>query len=378
MRIPFADALRAGLDDLIQRAAERCCLRKIPALGIARSLPLDVKIARAASWLDELGRRRVFNGTVLLARQGRVLLEKSHGFADVSGLVPLSGDSSFSLASVSKQFTATGIMILAQRGKLGLRDGLERHIPELAHYRDVTITHLLQHTSGLPDYMSLADDYWDPEVVLTEKGVIALLQQHRPPPYFAPGESFDYSNTGYALLGEVIARASGAPYPEFMAAHIFGPLGMQDSAAFNLASKTCPLRSRVYGFRRRFGCFGKRVSHDLNYLDGVYGDGGIYASARDLFRWDAGLREGKLVPCDFYEQAYAPGRLNDGEATSYGFGWEIRPPGTVEHMGEWEGFTTCLSRDLEKQTLLVVLSNQAPSACVDEICLALGGVLEDL
>jgi CubicO group peptidase (beta-lactamase class C family) len=377
MRLPFAEGLRADFDGFLQRAAERCCLRKIPALPIARSLPPAEKIDRATGWLDALGARRVFNGTALIACQADTILERSYGVADVSGLIPLSGDSSFSLASISKHFTAMGVMLLAHRGKLDLGDRLAAHVPELAHYRDVTLTHLLHHTSGLPDYMALADDHWDQEVLLTEKEVIELLQRYGRPD-FAPGEQFAYSNTGYALLGEIVARVSHSSYPQFMAREVFGPLGMKDSAAFNLASKECPLRSRVYGFRKRFGCFGSRVSHDLNYLDGVFGDGGIYASAHDLVRWDRALREGALVPNEFYKQAFAPGKLNDGTTTGYGFGWEVRPPSIVEHMGEWEGFTSYLRRDLSKQTLLVVLSNQAPSACVDAIGMELGAFLDAL
>ena len=217
-----------------------------------------------------------------------------------------------------------------------------------------------------------------PGIVLTTSDLIALFQKHRPPLRFAPGDQFEYSNTGYVLLGEIISRASGRPYAEFMAEEIFKPLGMNDSAAFNLASKECTLRSRVFGLRKRFVCFGKKLACDLNYLDGVFGDGGIYASAEDLARWDAGLRDGKLIAREIYEEAYVSGELNDGDTTGYGFGWEIEPPSVVEHWGEWEGFTSYLRRDLKKQTLLVVLSNLGPSACVDAISAELGLFVEDV
>lgn len=378
MKNQFLRTLRAPVDGLVQVAAAQCCLRKIPALAVPRSGPLEQRFAPVTEWLDTLDERQVFNGSVLIAKEGEILLERHCGFADAEGRVPLTGQASFSLASVSKPFTGLGIAMLAHRGKLGIDATLAHHIPELATYRGITIRHLLHHTSGVPDHMWLADRYWDPDVTLTTADMIALFVQHRPPPRFAPGERFEYSNTGYVLLGEIIARASGKPFVDFMADEIFAPLGMKDSAAYNLTCPVCTLQCRATGMRRRFGCFGKRVSSDMNYLDGVFGDGGIHASAEDLLRWDAALREGRLIPAGVYAQAYESGRLNDGEATGYGFGWEVSPRYVVEHLGEWEGFTTCLRRDLRKHTLLVVLSNLGPAACVDEISVQLGRFVEGL
>lgn len=372
MKIPFLRTLRTPVDEFLRVAAAQCCLRKIPELTVPRSAAPDQRMAAVTDWLDTLDARQVFNGSVLIAKEGSTLLERHCGFADADGQIPLAGNASFSLASVSKPFTGLGIVMLAQRGKLGIDDALAHHIPELTAYRGITIRHLLHHTSGLPDHMGLADRYWDPDVTLTTADMIALFVQHRPPPRFAPGDRFEYSNTGYVLLGEIIARASGRSFIDFMADEIFTPLGMKDSAAYNLTCPVCTLQCRATGMRRRFGCFGKRVSSDMNYLDGVFGDGGIHASAEDLLRWDAALRAGTLVPHDLYAQAYTSGRLNNGEATGYGFGWEVRPRQVVEHLGEWEGFTTCLRRDLRKHTLLVVLSNLGPTACVDEISAQLG------
>jgi CubicO group peptidase (beta-lactamase class C family) len=306
-----------------------------------------------------------FNGSVLFAREGAVVFERYCGFADFEKRIRLSRQSSFSLASVSKPFTALGIMLQAHARKLALDDKLEKFIPELPDSGAITIRHLLHHTSGIADYIELADETWDQKVVFTIQDLLALFQEHRPRPHFFPGREFEYSNTGYALLGEVIARTAGTSYPRFMEEAVFAPLAMKDSAAFNLASKECPLRERVFGFRR---VRGQPVPCDLNFLDGVYGDGGIYASAEDLVRWDRALREGTLLSCDIYREAYVPGLLNNGETTGYGFGWEIEPNNVVEHWGEWEGFTAFIRRDLAKHTLLVVLSNLGPSSEVDPMC----------
>lgn len=374
MKAPFSETLRAPLDRLVGLAASWSSRHKLPALMVTDSQPVEKRMEVLAGWLDALHARDAFNGTVLIAQRGTIRFEKHCGFADVDGVVPLSERSSFSLASVSKPFTAMGIMLLARKKKLTLDDRMAQYVPKLAGYGEITIKHLLHHTSGVPDYMELAGLHWDPERVLTIGDLIDLLAKHRPPPYFAPGERFEYSNTGYALLGEIMSRASGMPYAEFMAEEIFEPLGMNDSAAFNLASKGCPLRSRVFGMRKRFGRFGKKVRCDLNYLDGVFGDGGIYASAEDIARWDSALRDGTLIPNDVYAEAYVSGRLNNGEKTGYGFGWEIESPGVVRHWGEWQGFTSYVRRNLKNHALLVVLSNLGPAAQIEAMSAELGPV----
>jgi CubicO group peptidase (beta-lactamase class C family) len=364
MKVPFSETFRTPLAWSGQLHS-RARWQKLPALMVTNSQPREKRMEVLVRWLDALHARDVFNGTVLFAQHGTIRFEKHCGFTDVDGAVPLSEHSSFLLASVSKPFTAMGIMLLARNGKLTLDDRLAQHIPKLASYGGITIKHLLHHTSGVPDYMDIVGAYWDPARILTNGDLIDLIATHRPQSYFAPGQRFEYSNTGYALLGEIITRLSGSPFAEFMADEIFKPLGMNDSAAFNLASKGCPLRSRVFGMRKRFGQFGKKVRCDLNYLDGVFGDGGIYASARDIARWDSALRDGTLIPNDVYAEAYISGRLNNGEKTGYGFGWEIEAPSVVGHWGEWQGFTSYVRRNLKNHELLVVLSSLGPAAQVE-------------
>jgi CubicO group peptidase (beta-lactamase class C family) len=332
----------------------------IPHLVVDRGLPLDARTEAVADWLQAIYRRNLFSGAVLLAQDGNICFERQYGYADLAETAPLSSRSSFSIASLSKQFTAMAMMMLAHAGRLSLEDTVADHLPELGTYANISIKRMLHHTSGLPDYMKLADERSDKTTVITAKDVVAMLEQFRPPPLFPPGEEFEYCNTGYALLEAILSRLTGLTYPEFMKKEIFDRLHMTDSAAFNLASSECTLNSRVFGFRRSFGGFGKKVLCDLNYLDGVYGDGGIYSSARDLGRWDAALRAGTLLPVEVYKDAYVSGRLNNGEHTGYGYGWEIMSPNVVEHWGNWEGFTAHIRRNLKQQTLLVVLSNLTP------------------
>jgi CubicO group peptidase (beta-lactamase class C family) len=330
----------------------------IPPLVVDRALPPQMRSNGVADWLHEIHRRNLFSGAVLISKVGNVCFEGQYGYADLADSVPLTNHSSFSIASLSKQFTATAMLMLAHGGRLKLDDAVARYLPELNIYGGITIKQMLHHTSGLPDYMALAEKHWDGSRVITARDVVAMLQQFRPPPHFRPGDEFEYNNTGYALLEVILSRVTGLTYPDFMKREIFDRLGMNDSAAFNLASSECPLRSRVFGFSKSF--FGKKVLCDLNYLDGVYGDGGIYSSTSDLARWDAALRYGTLLPVAVCEQAYASGKLNNGAATGYGYGWEIISPNVVEHWGNWEGFTAHIRRDLREHLLLVVLSNFTP------------------
>jgi CubicO group peptidase (beta-lactamase class C family) len=354
------------------------CRRNIPRLQLSDAASQAQRVERLGQWFDDLAARETFNGAVWIAREGATLFAQHYGFADFSNGAPLTTRSSFSLASVSKQFTGMGILLLRQRGLLRLDDPLAKHIPELAFYAGVTLTHLLHHTSGLPDYGELAERNWDPARLLTQNDLITLLATLRPQPYFAPGAQYEYSNTGYALLGGIIARVSRTSFAAFMATEIFDPLHMRDSAAFNLSSPSCPLRERAFGFTRHGGGLDPVEACDLNNLDGTFGDGGIYSSAADLVRWDAALREGRLLPADIYREAYAPGRLNGGRTVDYGFGWEIVAPHIVKHWGEWEGFSAYVWRNLEAHTLLVLLSNLGPPACVDAMTHDLDAFMQSL
>ena len=350
----------------------------IPDLAADPALSFHQQLRQAAEWLHGLYQRGTFNGTVLISEEGKVVFEQHYGFADVAGAIPLTARSSFSLASVSKQFTGMAMMLLAHRQRLSLDDALARYVPELAGYRGITLRHLLHHTSGLPDYMTLAETHRDGGTPVTAQDVVQLLQHYGPPVAFRPGDDFEYSNTGYALLEVVLTRVSGQSYPDFMKVEIFDRLGMADSSAFNLSSRECSLQQRVFGCRTTLAGFGNRELFDLNFLDGVYGDGGIYSSARDLVRWDQALRDGSLIPLSVYQEAYVSGRLNNGDATGYGFGWDLVSADVVEHWGEWQAFSALVRRDLARRTLLVVLSNLAPSSRVDAICKKLSMFVDDI
>ncbi|WP_412067192.1 serine hydrolase domain-containing protein [Rubrivirga sp. IMCC43871] len=331
---------------------------RIPVLRLDQEPDSAARLVRLDGWLEQLHRSGKFNGNVLLARGDEILYEASYGPADLGDEHPLTPRSSFNLASVSKPFTAFAVVLLQHRGALRYDDPIAAYLPEVAYLEGVSIRHLLHHTAGLVDYMKLVRQHVSLSQieVIDTQAVLDLLATHRPGLQFAPGRAFAYSNTGYVLLAEIVARASGQPFGTFLDTHVFSPLGMTDTAVVTRGSAPV-LAQRVQGFQRAYGLFGgPRRLRDLGVFDGVVGDGGMYASARDVWTWHRALSDGCLVPPDAYAEAYRVGTLADGTQTGYGFGWYVRGR-VAEHAGGWLGFATYLHRDLRDDGLIVALDN---------------------
>jgi len=328
----------------------------IPPLVVHKDGDRNNKINKLHNWLNKLHSRGKFNGVVLLSVDGDVVLRRAYGFADVDDKKHLNEHSSFNLASVSKQFVAAGVVLLKHQGKLSYADKLGEYIPELSFYGEITIRHLLNHTSGIPDYLKLASDSLNESEIVTVPKLIAIYASKKPQTRFRPGEKFEYNNMGYVLLAEIIERVTNMKFSAFMEKNIFQPLGMTHTTVFNLLSENEP-ENRVYGFRREFYLFGRKVLRDLNRFDGVVGDGGIYSCAYDLFVWHKALLAGNLIPVEEMAEAYRSGFLNNGKKTGYGFGWFINDDGSVEHAGGWQGFATYFWRDLSTGHMIVVLDN---------------------
>lgn len=340
---------------------------RIPSLDPPKDYSQSKKLNVIDKWLIKLNKNGKFNGTVLLAKNGSIVFENSYGLNADSNTSQFNNNSSFNLASVSKQFTAMGIVILKNKSLLNYDDELSKYIPELSFYEGITIRNLLHHTSGIPDFMRLVIKSRDNEELLTVSEVISLYQNQRPKLNFNSGEKFQYSNTGYVFLTEIIERISEQKFSTFMSENIFIPLGMKDTQVFNLLSDT-QLKNRVYGYSYKYWLFGgNKQPRDLNYFDGIAGDGGIYSSAHDLAIWNEALHEGKLVPNEIYEIAYRPAKLKNGTNSKYGFGWFLNDDNTVEHAGGWQGFTSFIYRNLENNDLIVILDNSSNTLRVNSI-----------
>lgn len=312
---------------------------------------------RLDSALTALHQFQLFNGVVLVAKDGNVLYKKAFGINDVSGKTPLSTQSPFNLASVSKQFVAMTIMLLKEENKLSYEDAVQQHLPTFP-YPNISIRHLLTHTSGMPEYFDLAQRHLILIDTLTNTDLLQLLAHHKPPLEFEPGSRWTYCNTGYVLLASLVEKISGKPFAQFFAERIAQPLRLQHTFVYHFKGPQAPAQ-RVLGMRRENG---KLLSDDLISMDGVIGDGNVYSSVEDLLKWEQALYSEKLVKKSSLDEAFTPVKLNDGRTYPYGFGWSIAKNGQeLSHTGSWVGFRTSINRDLGQKYTLITLDNSGQS-----------------
>lgn len=333
-------------------------MRKILVLLLTCPLLLpaqwNTKIQTVDSALTRLYEQQLFNGTVLIAEKGTVLYKKAFGIAGANEK-QLTTTSAFNLASVSKQFFAMMIMMLKEQGKLRYDDAVQQYLPSFP-YPDITVRHLLNHTSGLPEYFDIAERYRSLLDTLTNESMLALLAAKKPALVFTPGAKFQYCNTNYTTLASVIAKVSGMACETFFDEKIVRPLKLTNTYIYNITMKTYPA-SRVFGFH--YGN-GKPVADDLLWLDGIVGDGNIYSSVEDLYKWDQALYTEKLVKQTTFKEALTAGKLNDGTYTDYGFAWFLRKPGVeVDHTGGWVAFGTYIDRFIATDQTYILLDNSA-------------------
>ncbi len=307
-----------------------------------------------------------FNGVVLLAAKGQIQWEQSYGYRTYADKTPLKKTDIFELASVSKQFTAMIIMMLKDKGKLQFDDPVSKYLQ--IPYPGISIRHLLTHTSGLPDYQSIMDQYWDKSKVAGNKEILEYLNKYAPAKEFEPGTRYSYSNTGYILLASIAEKASGRNFIELCSEWIFRPLGMTSTNIRSLPEKAAVKNfaiGHVYVPERnafiRADSFPS--SNYTIWLGNRKGPGRISSTAQDLLKWDRALYTTKLVTPETLDEAFSSMRLNDGSFSHYGFGWEL-PDNTyygkiVQHTGDNPGYHTQIIRNIGRDKTIIVLSNNA-------------------
>jgi CubicO group peptidase (beta-lactamase class C family) len=292
--------------------------------------------------------------SVSVIKNGKVFYSKAYGMANLEEHAPAITGTNYRLASVTKQFTAMAVMILVDRGKFSLDSRLTDVLPGAPTYlHEVKIRHLLNHTSGIVDYEDLIPESQTVQVL--DKDVLSLLRSIDSV-YFPPGAKFKYSNSGYSLLALVVESVSGQSFAEFLKKNIFAPLGMNHTLAYQQGIST--VDNRAYGYSRSDTGF---VRTDQSVTSAVLGDGGIYSSVDDLFKWDQALYSEALVHSSLFEEALTPARLNDGSRTTYGFGWYVEPHRTTTrylHEGSTRGFRNAILRMPDQQLTIIILTNR--------------------
>ena len=329
----------------------------IAALGIglvtlavgAQTGDIDSRVDKYVQ--DSIRQQRIPGLALAVMRDGKIIKAQGYGLSNIELNVPVSPQTVFQSGSVGKQFTATGIMMLVEEGKVGLDDKITKYFPGAPEsWNKFTVRNLLTHTSGLKDY---TDNNFDYRRDYTEEGMLKMLQAL--PFDFAPGDKYSYSNSGYMLLGILIRKVTGKFYGDFLQERIFNPLGMTTT---RIISEEDIVPNRAAGYQLVKGVIKNQewVSPTLN----TTADGALYFSVLDLAKWDAALYTKKLIKRSSLDQMWTPVRLNNGKTYPYGFGWrihEINGHKLIEHGGSWQGFTTAISRYVDDNLTVVALCN---------------------
>lgn len=303
----------------------------------------------------------------MILEKGQELYKKSYGFSNFDTKELLNDSSVFELASCSKQFTAMAIMMLVEQGKLNYNETLQKFMPDLP-YKNITVENLLTHTSGLPDYMEMITKHWDKKKFVTNYDMVALFKKHKPKVYSQRNETYDYSNTGYALLSVIIEKASGMSYSEYLDKNIFKPLGMKNTRVYNTrGSKSEKINNYAYGYifsdkLQKYMLPDSAEEHDyVIYMDAITGDGTVNSSISDLVKWDQALRENKLVQKSTLERAFSPYKLSNGKNSRYGYGQFLvygdKKEKLAYHSGGWPGYSTLIVHFIDRPVTIVALSN---------------------
>lgn len=323
----------------------------------------DPMIAKLEAIFAPFGDARSPGVAVLVKRDGRVIFERGYGARDLQSFAAIDPQTNFRLASCTKQFTAMAILLLVHDGKLRYEENLTEVFPEFPAYgKSISIRNLLNHTSGLQDYETLMDQeergggrHWTEEYQIQDAEVLALLEKQNAT-IFPPGTKWAYSNSGYVLLGTIVAKVSGKTFGNFLHERIFAPLKMDHTVAYEKGKNE--VADRAFGHTKEGGGWKQT---DQSSTSATLGDGGVYSSLGDLTKWDEALTRHALLSESEMEPALTPGKLAGdarpewptdsdrpaGTPVSYGFGWFLDPyrgHPRMWHYGDTMGFHTYIER----------------------------------
>ena len=330
----------------------------------------NYKSNQFSKFISEMKSKGVTTGNILVYENGEIIFQSSDGLRSIDPIDSLSLDSQFRLASVSKQFTGAAIMKLKQAGSIDYDQKVNTILTDFP-YDKITIKHLLHHTSGIADYIKIINQNFvsqesDKRYILGNNEILEIFYDTNPKLNFQPGDKFEYSNTGYLVLASIVEKVSKQHFRDFLKENIFEPIGMSYSTLFNYQeSDDANMPNRVFGYTK-----GKKdyKLNDYHIVNDVRGDGGVYSTLNDLFKWNMALVNYKILPKEYLDEAWSQGMLNDGEKTSYGFGWSIEDkskPKAVSHSGGWVGFATYLYNEIETKSGYIILTNNSTDTASD-------------
>ena len=297
--------------------------------------------------------RSGFNGSILVGSKGQVVYERYFGMANRETGLKLLPNSSVQLASISKTFTGTAVLYLHQHKFLDINERVQEYIPDFP-YNNITVKMLLNHRSGLPDYLKWVPRFRkDQKTPINNPTVISMFARYKPALEFKPDTRFKYSNSNYAVLASVIEAVTELRYPDFMRKFIFEPLGMKNTFVYE-AEKGLPATATI-SYKYNW------VREPVMFADGVDGDKGIYSTVRDMYRWDQSFYNNTLLNKETLAMAYSPYSFEKAGHKNYGLGWRMinKPDNKViYHNGWWHGNNTVFYRFVEENFTIIMLGNK--------------------
>jgi CubicO group peptidase (beta-lactamase class C family) len=311
----------------------------------------EAAVARVDDFIKtEMQKQKIPGVSLAVVKNGEIILAKGYGFSNLEHQAPVKAETIFQSGSVGKQFTATAVMILVEEGKISLDEKINKYLGEVPEsWQNITVRHLLTHTSGMTDYPSDFDfrrDYTEDELLTRAKAV---------PTGFQPGEKWQYSNLAYVTLGIIIHKVSGKFYGDFLQDRIFKPLQMTTARIISEA-EIIPHRAAGYTLVKNELKNQQWVSPSLN----TTADGALYLNVYDMAKWDAALYGEKLLKKTSLDQMWSPVKLNNGKTHPYGFGWalgEVSGHRIIEHGGAWQGFKSFIARYPNDKLTVIVFAN---------------------
>ena len=293
--------------------------------------------------------RTGFNGAILVAKNGKVLFEDYRGLYDFAKKEPITEHTPFHLASISKTFTGMTILKLYEQGRLSLNDSLTKYFPQIP-YKGITVQMLLDHRSGLPNYLYFMDSIWNKKQKATNEDVLNFMIVHKPAIMSPAGRSYHYCNTNFVLLALIIEQLTKQPFPTYMKDSVFMPLGLVDTYVFSAADTANYIPT--YSVTRPF---------PMDHLDCTYGDKTIYSTVRDLFQWDRVLYENIFLKKSTLDLAFTPYSNERRSMHNYGLAWHLyfnNGDTVVYHNGKWHGSNTVFTRLVQDTATIIVLGNK--------------------
>ncbi len=304
----------------------------------------------------------MFNGQVLYAENGEILINKTYGYSDLYKKTPIDDTWKFQLSSTSKPITAVAIMKLYDEGKIDIDKSVKHYLPDFPFPNNITVKHLLQHRSGLPDYIKLADKNWDKKHTFTNRNLSPFLKNLNAKVKFLPDAKFEYCNTNYAYLALLVEKCSGFTFEFYVKTKIFDPLKMTNSFVFNPKNGRQSKTVKGYSFSRRRGFY----ERPIEFIDGTVGDKGIYSTAEDFFRFDQALLDDNFLSKKSKQLMFTPAQpLSPTHNNDYGLGFRITIDSVfadnerVFHNGWWNGFRSFYIHSQKNERTLIWLNNRS-------------------